>query len=415
MAQTSANDLARSGSFYSRVGVGYPTDAGNIVGTNMLGVSYNDALVSNFSNPAHWGSTVFGMATGGISLNSFSAEDNQSSSTNVLFDVNYFQIQLPVYRDKLGLSFSLSPETKTSFKDFVETSSTIATDGDTLLFTSENKGEGGVNRLEAGAGWKINSSISVGYAASLVFASIDNEVDIDLQGSQFLPVGFRRETSGIGFGNRFGLYLRFPEIFNEEDGLYIGSTVSLPVNLSSERVEVSEKIIDRGVQTLTIREGQGLGEGDIRLPLEFSSGVSYKVNNLFIVSTEMQYEQWSDYRSDFDDDSQNLVDRFKAGVGLRYNPYLKGSGGFLSQFKYKFGTTYDNGHVMLNGERIKTLMFSAGFGVFSPGRNSSSSLDIGFEFGFRGTKSSNLVKENIWGLSLSLNLAEIFFNRPKLR
>lgn len=415
MAQTSVNDLARSGSFYSRIGVGYPVDAGNVVGTNMLGVSYTDPYVASFSNPAQWGSTVFGMATGGISLHSYRAKDNQSSATNVLFDVNHFQIQLPVYRNKLGISFSLTPETRTSFRDFVEQASTISTNGDTLLYTSENKGEGGINRLELGLGWKINSNISVGYAASLLFASIDNEVEIDIQGSSFLPVAFRRETSGLGFGNRVGLHLNFPEIFNDEDGLYIGSTVSLPLNLSSERVEISEKIVDGGIQTLTIKQGQGLGEGSIRLPMELSSGVAYKVNNEFIISTELQYEQWSDYRSDFDNDSRRLVDRYKTGVGLRYNPYLSGSDTFFSQFKYKFGATYDNGHIMLNGERIETLMFSVGLGIFAPGRNSSSSLDLGFDFGFRGTRNNNLVKENIWGLSLSLNLAEIFFNRPKLR
>ena len=416
IAQNSDGEgLANEGSFYSRIGVGFPTDAGNIVGTNMLGVSYNDPFVSSLSNPAHWGSTVFGLATGGIELNSYAAKDNQSSATNVSFSVKNFQIQLPLYRNKLGLSLSLSPETNISFNNIESESSTISTNGDTLLFASENRGEGGVNRLEAGLGWRINSNISVGYAGSLLFASIDDEVDIDIEGSQFLPVNFRRETSGIGFGNRFGLHLSFPQIFGEEDGLYIGSAISLPVNISSEKVEVSEKVIDGEVQTFKLREGEGLGDGDIRMPFELSSGVSYQVNNLFIVSTEMQYEQWSDYKSDFDDDSGSLVDRFKAGIGLRYNPHLSGSNKFLSQFKYRFGTTYDNGHIMLEGERIKTLMFSFGLGVFSPARNSNSSFDLGFDFGFRGTKSNNLVQENIWGISLSVNLAEIFFNRPKLR
>lgn len=58
-------------------------------------------------------------------------------------------------------------------------------------------------------------------------------------------------------------------------------------------------------------------------------------------------------------------------------------------------------------------MFSFGLGILSP--KSNSSVDISFEYGIRGTKAQDLVKEDIWGLRLSLNLAEIMFFRPKLK
>lgn len=414
MAQTTRDGLASSGSFYSRVGVGYPVDAGSSDGTSLAGISIIESYVPGFSNPAHWGSTVFGMATGGLSLNSYSARDNQTSSTNVLFNANYFQIQLPLYRDELGLSVSLNPITRTTYKDISE--NTIIRDAfdDTLRYATENNGDGGVNRFEVGAGWKISPNVSVGYAGSLVFASIDNKVNVAFQDPAFQPVAFTRQTSGVGFGNRLGLYLEFPNVFNEDDAISFGGTVSFPVNLSGEKVEQTEKISGGGIESITIKDEVGLGSGDIRLPLELGAGVTYKYN-LISVSAETQYEQWSDYRSDFDSNTNQLVNRFKTGLGFRYNPYLLNSNKLLSQFKYKLGATYDTGHVQLNGERIKTLMFSFGFGVFSPERNSNSSIDLAFEYGFRGTESQNLVKENIWGISLSLNLAEIFFNRPKLQ
>jgi len=98
---------------------------------------------------------------------------------------------------------------------------------------------------------------------------------------------------------------------------------------------------------------------------------------------------------------------------MKFYPFASGSDKFLSQFKYSVGATYDTGHLEVNGEDINTLMFSAGLGLLSP--NSNSSIDISLEYGFRGTNSQNLVKEDIWGVNVSLNLAELFFFRPKLQ
>jgi len=75
--------------------------------------------------------------------------------------------------------------------------------------------------------------------------------------------------------------------------------------------------------------------------------------------------------------------------------------------------SYDSGHLQLEGQRINTLKFSLGLGIRSP--NSRSSIDLSFEYGVRGTNSTNLVKEQIFGMKLSLNLAEVMFYRPKLQ
>lgn len=415
----SNDDLLRTGSFYSRIGVGVPVDVGSSDGTGIVGVSYIEPFVSDLSNPAHWGSTRFGLATGGLTLQGFQAEDNQSTATNFLVNADYFQMQLPIYRNKLGISASLQPVTRTTFKDFIGNNVQIqenpGTANDTLRFSSQSKGDGGINMLELGAGWKINSKISVGYAASLVFASIDNEFNVVFQDLDFQPVNFTRRTSGAGFGNRIGLYLNLPEMFNSEDALSFGTVVTFPVSLSAEREERSDKIIgNNDIETIVTEDGANLGDGDIDMPLKIHTGFTYRFDNVKSISAETQYEQWSDFSSEFDNSSDLLTDRFKVGVGFRYDPYVLDSDKFLSQFKYKVGASYDSGHIKINGENIETVMFSLGFGFFSPQRNSNSSVDLSFEYGIRGTTKQNLVKENIWGVSLSLNLAEIFFNRPKL-
>lgn len=418
-SQTGTDNQFSTGTLYSKVGVGFPVDLGSSAadGMSLSGVSFLEPFVPGLANPAQWGNTAYGLATGGLSLHNFSASDNQGSSANSLFSANYFQVQLPLVRNKFGVSASVAPLTRSAFQ-VSETGMRITDTGasiDTLNFRGVNNSNGGVNMLELGFGWQINPNISVGYAPSLVFASIDNEFTTNFDSPEFSSVAFTRQTSGIGFGNRFGVLVNARDMLSSNDRISFGASMSLPVSLDAEKTEKSDKRLANGsIQTIVLDEGPGLGDGTIELPLSVNAGVTYQASRLLSISTEGLYQKWSQYSNDFNTEGEQLLtDRYKIGMGFRYFPYITGSNRFLSSFKYRLGASYDTGHIKLEGENIETLMFSIGLGILSP--RSRSSVDLSFEYGFRGTKGQNLVKENIWGLRLSVNLAELMFFRPKLQ
>ncbi|MDX1671869.1 MAG: hypothetical protein R3211_05970 [Balneolaceae bacterium] len=386
-------------------------------GLGLTGVSFNESFVPGLANPAQWGQSVLAQGTAGATLQSFDARDNFGSSQNTVFTVNNFQLLLPLKKSKFGISVSLAPLTRSNFRvvqttDFIQGSGAQA---DTVSFRSENRGDGGVNNLELGFGWRINSNISIGYAASLVFASVDNKVTTFFAQQGFQPVQFTLETSGLGFGNRFGTFFTFPGLFKENDMLSLGATLRLPVIFDAKRTQESDKQLGpTSVETVIIEDGPGLGSGDIELPMSLNAGATYHFSNKVSLSAEGLYEPWSDYASELDPQQQALMsDRYKMGVGVRFFPYIMNSDKFLSKFKYRFGVSYDSGHLELQNRNIETLMLNFGLGILSP--NSRSSVDINVQYGFRGTTADNLVKENIWGVRLSLNLAELMFFRPKLQ
>lgn len=407
----SEDNKAQSGSVYSKLGIGYPLDMGNTAAQSMglLGISYNETFVAGLANPAHWGSTVYGLGTGGIGIQSFNASSATQSATNTDFSVTQFQLQLPLIRGKLGLSGSFSPITEASFRTYEETQRiTHGLQQDTLFFGKENRGSGGVNRAELGLGWEINPNISVGYAASVVFLSMDNSFFAYFPQQPYRDANFTIETHGAGFGNRFGTFIQFPNLFREGDHLGIGATVNLPVTLHSEQKQTG--IIDGGRTTGAFSSS----EGDIKLPMKISAGISYRPGDLLMVGAEGLYQEWSSYQNNLKtSEEQFFADRYKVGLGLQYFPYVTGSDKFLSNFKYRVGASYDTGHLRVEGQKINTLKFSFGLGILSP--RSNSSIDLSFEYGIRGTKSLNLAQEQIWGVRLSLNLAELMFFRPKLQ
>ncbi len=412
-----ANDIADQGSIYSKFGLGRPIVYGSpsAEGMGLWGVSFIEPNVPGVSNPAQWGSIVYAVATGGIGLTTYYAEDNFGSARHSFLHVNHFQLVLPLYKGELGLSAAFMPYSNTSFK-LTESGRRIIAPGDTVNYFTQHFGNGGVNKFQLGIGWRINNNISIGYAAALVFASVDNNfTTIFEQNDSFNTVGYTLQTSGTGFGHRFGVYLNFPSLFGSEDQISLGASFTMPVKIDAESKRdplFATRTENGGLETEEV-----LDTGSIQLPMGIIGGITYQPIPKLSFTVEGLYQDWSIYRNTLDPDPENLlVDRYKIGAGLRYFPFLTGSDKFLSTFKYRLGVSYDIGHLKLKGHRIETLMFSFGLGYITPLTNlANSSIDLSFHYGIRGTKVDNLVQQNIWKVKLSVNLAELFFYRPKIR
>lgn len=402
-----------SGTVYSKIGFGQPADlsTSTAAGMGLFGVSFIEPQVPSISNPAQWGKTEYGIASGGFDLRSTRASDRSANTSNTLLSANHFQIQLPLLQRKLGFSAAFYPSTRSNYRLLQEGTQRVGSGStaDTLNFVSESRGSGGVSNIEMGIGWSISDRFAVGYAAKLVFASVDDNYTTTFDEDPYLGVDFTLQTSGTAMGHRFGTYLDMPGLFREEDRLSAGLAVDLPVTIEARR-----QADDGTLLTGTLRRETGaLGDGTVKLPMTLTGGVSYRPNPVIAFSGEALFQNWSDARYPYSSNAGKMYsDRFKIGAGLRYHPFETGSTTFLSYFKYRLGLSYDSGHLNIQGRDIETLKISGGMGISSG--NSGSTIDLGFYYGLRGTESQNLVKEHIWGLRLSLNLAELMFVPERL-
>lgn len=418
--------LIDKGSIYSKFGLGMPVVYGSSAadGMGLWGVSFIEVNVPGIANPAHWGSTVYATATGGFTFKGLYSSDNTGTAKRFDLNINRFQLVLPVYKGKLGVSIGFMPYTDTGFQ--ILENGTEINGQDTLSYFTTHTGHGGVNKLQGGIGWRISKNVSIGYAASLVFASIDNSYTIFSQNitkpdriralcRSTQSICYTLQTSGIGWGNRVGAYFNFPKLFGEKDQLSLGASFTFPVDINAER-ELESPYAKRGPNGELVNDID-VEKGSIQLPMGVLAGMTYMPNPKLAFSVEGLYQEWSAYENTLQSLTQNnLVNRFKIGAGLRYFPFLTGSNKFLSNFKYRFGVSYDKGHLKLNDHRIETLMFSLGLGYITPLRDlANSSIDLSFHFGLRGTQADNLVQESVWKIKLSVNLAELFFFRPKIR
>ncbi len=427
-SQRTAFDEAVGGTTYSRIGIGFPLDIAspNADGMGLSGVSVFDPFMASLSNPAHWGKSNFTQGSVALGLQSFYAEDNFDSERSTAFDFENFQFVFPIVKQKLGASISFTPLTRSRFNLDGVSELQIEPGRDPITFNTNNRGTGGVNRAEAGLGYTINDNLSVGYAASVYFTNMENDVRTTFSSARFSPVEFTEAITGTGFGNRFGIFSRFQQLFSDRDWISLGATINLPVSYSANRQVESFVCIDgiinvdgrciNGTDTLVdILDENQIRRADIKFPLEINAGLTYNSSARFNVSSEVIYQNWKEAEFGFrPGEEQYFVDRLKLGIGAQFHPYISNQNrGFFSNFRYSAGVSYDSGHLRIDGNDIDTIMFNAGLGIIT--RGDASTVDINFNFGFRGTESDNLIREQIWGIKLSLNLAEIMFLQPRFQ
>ena len=419
VANAQEQDLANSGSFYSGFGFGSPSDiySSNTMGMGLTGVSTFSNSSSNISNPALWGLSGFTHGSVAVSMMNFNARDQFDSSRKALFAFEQFQLVLPVMRNRLGVSFSFTPVTRSDFQRITEDS--FSPVGGIQLadveYLTSTQGSGGVNKFEFGAGYRLTDNITLGYSMGAYLLTQNQEVTAAFSDINYRSITYNRDIEGYAFGHKFGLFANKNSPFGSDDQLAVGATISLPVTIDAERSVSAFRTIN-GRRTLVELDQAGTAvDGTVKLPMEINTGLTYNLNRFVVLSAETLLQYWDDAEYSYNSAQEAYFkNRIKTGFGVQYHPYrTEQRGGFFSNFKYSVGSSYDSGHLNINGEDIDTLYLNAGIGLIS--RQSSSSIDLSFQYGLRGTDSSNLVKENVWGFKLSLNLAEFMFVRPKFQ
>jgi hypothetical protein len=419
LAQTQDKDRSASGSFYSGIGFGSPVD--NLspfsMGMGLSGVSNYSGTVVSTSNPAHLALISFSQGNVSAVLNQYEASDLSRTARNAFFGLQNFQIAFPILRNKLGFSLAFSPSYRADFskREQGRISPVEGVTSANVDYALDTIGSGGINKIEASFGYRFTNSIAFGYGFGVNLMSLNTEVRPIFSDLQFRTTPFTSSTTGSNISHRFGIHAFTSGLFSNNDQIAFGATITLPFAIDAERSVSAFRNINNQRTRIELNENLPDRNGTIKLPLEFNTGLTYNLNRFVNIASELMIQKWDNAEYSFNETQQEYFkDRVRAGLGFQYHPYrADGVLGFFSNFKYSAGATYDTGHLAINGQDIETVFLNAGIGIMSD--RSASSIDLSFHYGIRGTESSNLVKENIWGFKISLNMAEIMFLRQRFQ
>ena len=80
---------------------------------------------------------------------------------------------------------------------------------------------------------------------------------------------------------------------------------------------------------------------------------------------------------------------------------------YFERINYRAGVRYETTGLVVKGKSITDTALTAGLGL--PVGGMLSNINLGVEFGRRGTKAANLVEENYLNFTISLSLTDRWF------
>jgi hypothetical protein len=396
---------------YSFYGIGEVRFRGTAENRSMSGLSViPDSIHLNIVNPAMYSSlklTTYALG-GNVSVNKLSSDSQTEKAKRTTID--YLAVGLPL--KKFGVGFGLIPYSSVGYNV-----GGSVTDGGGFRTDNYYSGNGGINKVFLGVGFKITNKISFGADAQYNFGKIDTK-SISIQympdGTQ-IQYGTREINSSQVRGVNFNMGLSYQSKLNKKISLFSSLTYCPQANL----------YLSNG-RTLALIQGfSGSVEsvlGDVsdipvdntvlKLPSKFTFGVGIGEAKKWIIGTEITHQGTSSFGNRFNDvTTVSYENATRFVLGGYYIPNYKSYNNFFNKVVYRGGFRYENTGLLINDQSIKDAAFTLGLGL--PLRGTFSNVNLGFELGNRGTQSAGLVKENYMNFSIGLSLNDQWFIKRK--
>ncbi|MGY5851593.1 hypothetical protein [Salegentibacter sp. F14] len=387
---------------YSYYGIGLTKFKGTIENRSMGGLSvFSDSIHLNLNNPAGYGRlrrTTYAIA--GSHERSSLKSDMESDKAKIT-SLDYLSLGIPV--GKFGFGFGLIPETSVGYR-ILDIQEDVAT---------RLQGRGGLNRVYLSGGYEINRNFSIGIDARYNFGNFQNRrtlVREEIQlGSRDIS---RSDLKGLSFnfGGDFqmrltnGLKLHASATYSPETSLTSENKREVATIAFTQNGEIPVEVRDLEVpdSKYNLAERITVGGGLGRPNKWFFGGEYIKMGRNAYLDRSNTINEAAVY---------NEATQYK--LGGYYIPQYNSLTSYFKRVVIRGGFRYEETGLSLNNEDINEFGITFGLGLpIGPG---FSNINLGLEYGQRGTTDSGLIKEDIFRVSVGFSLTEArkWFERRK--
>lgn len=409
----SAIGQSKINSPYSRYGLGILHGKNVNASTRGMGgvsIAMSDATMVNPNNPSSYAvfdSLAF-VFEGGIVGNYTTLTTNTISETTNNATLSYILTGFPVNKwwktslglmpfSEIGYNVDLTIDmSEYEFSDIV----------------NEFIGEGGISRVYWGNAFKISDNFRVGIDASYLFGNGNRSSRILFVDSLNI-YGTKVETNTKVSGFIFDYGLQYDIKLKNNNILTLGATYANNFNINGTRDYISKTItggyndiVEETNDTIEYRPGE---TGKVLVPMKAGFGAVFKGGQQWLVGADIEWQKWSDF-SAFDT-QDTLLNTMRLALGGEYTPKHTSISSLFKRMTYRAGLRYEQSYLKVNGNQINE--FGISFGGSFPMKKSKTTLDLGIEFGRRGTLNNNLVQENFINVNFGVSIQESWFYKRK--
>ncbi|GEL10847.1 Long-chain fatty acid transport protein [Flavobacterium glycines] len=397
--------LAQEGtsSPYSFYGIGDVRFKGTIESRSMGGVQVEqDSIHINLDNPASFSNLKLTTFTVGGTYNLTSLKNDSGSEKAKRTTFDYLAVGLPM--GKLGIGFGLIPYSSVGYK----INSYSDAEGE---ISSRDYANGGVNKAFFAASYKFLPNLSVGANVDYNFGRVETTnltfVNGVNTGSREIN---RADLSGVNFN--FGAM--YQAKLNKKLRLYSSLSYKLESKLASDNSRnLAVVTTTNGVDFSAVESADEEKFHDrLTLPSELKFGLGIGQSKKWLIGAQIVSASQGDLANTYNASSNVSYEKaMKYSVGGYFIPNYNSFTNYFKRIVYRAGLKYEETGLVVNSQSIKDKGVSLGFGL--PITGSFSNVNLGFEFGKRGTTAAGLVQENYLKLSVGLSFNDRWFVKRK--
>ncbi len=354
MGAVAANAQSSTNSPYTRYGLGELSDQAFAHNAAMGGIGY--ALRSseqiNVMNPASYSAvdSLSFMFDIGMGLKSSNYQENgyKTNAKNASFDYLAMQFRL---HPRVGFAVGFTPYSNVGYK-FSRTSDIENSDDVTL--TNTFYGDGGLQQIFGGIGFKILDNLSVGANVGYLYGEIDYQTLATLSNGGDQTTTYNNISINSYIAN-FGL--QYTQKLSKTDKVTLGLVYGLGHDLKSTEtkgIQVTDGSSYSELTEETIKDSYGI-------PSTFGAGLTWQHKQNLTVGADYTLQQFENVK--YDNSTDFYKNRTRIGAGIEYMPSLYGRN-YLSRIRYRAGAYYSSSYMKLpEYDGPKEWGVSAGFGL----------------------------------------------------
>jgi hypothetical protein len=303
---------------------------------------------------------------------------------------------------KMGFGFGLIPYSAVGYRIRNE---------DALGVVNRYSASGGLNKVFLGFGYKINSNFSLGADIHYNFGNVET---IGIEKIPEVQLGTQEINTSELSGANINLSAMYQRKINAKLDVY-GSLVYTPEsNLSSKNTRINSTVLYSDLfdpQNVDVSEAIE-SRNTIKMPTKIAIGFGIGQSKKWMLGNELTFQQSSKFGNRYNDlVNVKYKNAFKYSVGGYYIPNYTSFSNYFKKITYRGGFRYEQTGMVIKNENINDYAFTAGLGL--PLGGAFSNLNVGVEYGRRGTAKALLIEENYTNVVLSLSLNDRWFIKRK--
>lgn len=326
----------------------------------------------------------------GIRANYTQFEDGSESGNSMAGGLNNISLAFRTGK-KIATAISISQFSSVGYS--ILTSAYI--DGSSNKIAKEFEGKGGIDELALSNSFALGDHLSLGVKLSYLFGKLSKteyysgeEIggDLSVDYSEFLQQGY------------FQLGLQY-QIPLKESSLFLGGTYSKHTEFKTSRKVETSSTSGAGIY-------EDLDTDPYEIPTNIGGGLAWVNNTGISIALDYRFQNWDQIT--YRDAVAQYQDSHRFSGGLEYT---RGKSRKANPYIWRLGAYYEDSYIKVKGRGIIDQGLSCGVGI--PTRVDKSRINISFNYGRRGTANNTLIAEKYYGLSVSMSMVEVWFNKRK--